>query len=245
MLGIPSRVHRGSGAPSPDAWPGRRCVPCSLLRCRGRRCGRGRIRARLTGRRAIRCAYIYRAGCPAGLRSQPQRQGGRLAGVGRQQRRSAAGDRSLTLAHLAHRTSRSGTALPNVPESELPRRTAVREPGAAGRLTVLVSSLTAGQSRACGVQLLGDTSLAGYPADDAPGAAAVQPPLVGSEEDGSFAALADGQVDRTCGARRKRDGDDLAALAGDNQRAVAAFCAHALDIRTGRLRYSQPVELKQ
>jgi hypothetical protein len=39
MLGIPNRVHRGSGAPSPDAWLGRRCVPCSLLRWRGRRCG--------------------------------------------------------------------------------------------------------------------------------------------------------------------------------------------------------------
>jgi hypothetical protein len=87
--------------------------------------------------------------------------------------------------------------------------------------------------------------MAGYPADDAPGAVTVQPPPAGSEEDGSFAAFADGQVNRTGGARCERDGDDLAALSGDDQRAVAAFGAQALNIRTRRLRHPQPVQGKQ
>ena len=36
------------------------------------------------------------------------------------------------------------------------------------------------------------------------------------QEDRPFAALADSQVDGPCGARGQRDGDDLAALAGDH-----------------------------
>jgi hypothetical protein len=63
----------------------------------------------------------------------------------------------------------------------------------------------------------------------------VQPPAVTGEEERSFGALADGQVDRPGGARRERDGDDLAALAGDDQGAVAAFQAQVLDVRAGGL----------
>lgn len=55
--------------------------------------------------------------------------------------------------------------------------------------------------------------MAGYSVDDAPGAVAVQPPG-DSEEDGPFAAFADGQVNCPGGARCERDGDDLAALTG-------------------------------
>ena len=47
---------------------------------------------------------------------------------------------------------------------------------------------------------LGDPDIAGYPADDPPGAVPVQPTPVGGEEDGSFAAFADRQVDRPRGA---------------------------------------------
>jgi hypothetical protein len=43
-------------------------------------------------------------------------------------------------------------------------------------------------------------------------------------------ALAGGQVDRPGGARRERDGDDLAALAGNRESLVAAFQAEVLDV---------------
>jgi hypothetical protein len=41
------------------------------------------------------------------------------------------------------------------------------------------------------------------------------------------------------GARRERDGDDLAALARDDQVAVPALQAEVLDVGAGRLRYAQ------
>ena len=59
---------------------------------------------------------------------------------------------------------------------------------------------------------LGDPGAAGYPVDDPGGAVPVQPTAIGSQQDGPFTALADGQVDRPGGARGERDGDDLAAL---------------------------------
>src|SRR5207247_735901 len=40
----------------------------------------------------------------------------------------------------------------------------------------------------------------------------------------------DGQVDRPGGPRRQRDGDDLAALAGDGESPVAALEAQMLDV---------------
>jgi hypothetical protein len=45
----------------------------------------------------------------------------------------------------------------------------------------------------------------------------VQPPIVASEEQRPFGALADCQLDRPGGTRGKADGDDFAALAGDDQ----------------------------
>ena len=102
-----------------------------------------------------------------------------------------------------------------------------------------------GCRRVRGSYVLGDPGAAGYPADDPAGAVAVQPPRAGGEEDGYFAALADGQVDSPGRARCQRDGDDLAALAGDDHRAVAALGAEALDVSAGCLRYPQPVEREQ
>jgi hypothetical protein len=93
--------------------------------------------------------------------------------------------------------------------------------------------------------LLGDPRAAGHPPDDPGGAVPVQPPSVCGEEERPFGALADGQVDRAGGVRGERDGDDLAALAGDDQGPVAAFQAQVLDVRTGRLGHAQAVEREQ
>ena len=60
--------------------------------------------------------------------------------------------------------------------------------------------------------VLGDPGAAGNPADDPPGAVPVQPAPLCGQEDGSFVAFADGQVDRPGGAGCERDGNDLAAL---------------------------------
>ena len=92
---------------------------------------------------------------------------------------------------------------------------------------------------------LGDPGAAGHPADDPPSAVAVQPAAIGGQEDRSLAALADGQVDRPRGARRKRDGDHLAALAGDHQGAVPTLDAQGLDVGACGFRHAQPVQSQQ
>ena len=91
----------------------------------------------------------------------------------------------------------------------------------------------------------GDPGEAGGLADDAPGAVPVQPPAVRCQEDRAAGALADGQVDRPGCAQCQRDGDDLAALAGDGQRPVPALEAQVLDVGTGGLGYPQPVQGQQ
>ena len=58
----------------------------------------------------------------------------------------------------------------------------------------------------------------------------------------SFAALADGQVDGPRGPRRERDGDDRAALTGDDRGPVAALDAGGLDVRAGGLADPQAVD---
>jgi len=92
---------------------------------------------------------------------------------------------------------------------------------------------------------LGDPGAASRLADDPPGGVPVQPPPVRGQEHRSLGPLADGQVDRPGGPRRQRDGDHLAALAGDGQRPVPALQAQVLDIRAGGLRYPQPVQREQ
>ena len=77
---------------------------------------------------------------------------------------------------------------------------------------------------------LGDPGPARGLADDPPGAVPVQPPPVRGQEHRPAGALADGQVDRPGRARRKRDGDHLAALAGDGQGPVPALQAQVLDV---------------
>src|SRR5271166_4015382 len=70
----------------------------------------------------------------------------------------------------------------------------------------------------------------------------IRPAPVDGEEDGPVAPFAGGQVDRPGGARRERDGDDLAALAGDRQGPVPSLQAQLLDIGTGGLRDPQTVQ---
>ena len=93
--------------------------------------------------------------------------------------------------------------------------------------------------------VLGDPGAPGDPADDPGGAVPVQPLAVRGDKEGSFGALADRQVDRPGGARGEGDGDDLAALSGDDQGPVPALQAQVLDVRAGGLGYPQPVQRKQ
>jgi hypothetical protein len=65
--------------------------------------------------------------------------------------------------------------------------------------------------------VLADPRAAGDPADDPGGAAPVQPPPVRGGEQRPDGPLAGRQVDRPGRSGRQRDGDDLAALAGDDQ----------------------------
>jgi hypothetical protein len=92
---------------------------------------------------------------------------------------------------------------------------------------------------------LGDPGAAGNPADGPPGAVPVQSPAAQGEKDGSFAALADGQVDCPRGARGERDRDDLAARAGDRQGPVAPPGAQVLDAGAGGFGDPQPVAGRQ
>ena len=92
---------------------------------------------------------------------------------------------------------------------------------------------------------LGDSGAAGDLAHDPPGAVPVQPlPVIGHEHR-PVSSFPDGQVDRPGGARRQRDGDDLAALAGDRQGPVPAFQAQVLDVSAGGLGDPQAVQGEQ
>ena len=73
----------------------------------------------------------------------------------------------------------------------------------------------------------------------------VQAAPVAGEEEGAVAAFSGGQVDRPGGARGERDGDDLAALAGDPQRPVATLEAQVLDVSAGGLGDPRPVQCEQ
>src|SRR5271154_4611831 len=83
--------------------------------------------------------------------------------------------------------------------------------------------------------VLADPGPAGALGDDPPGAVPVQPPPAGGQEDRAVAAFAGGQVDRPGGAGSERDGDDLAALAGNGQGPVPAFQAQVLDVSAGEI----------
>ena len=83
------------------------------------------------------------------------------------------------------------------------------------------------------------------PADDPPGTVPVQAVAICGQEDGSFGAFADGQVDHPGSSRCEWDGDYLAALAGNHQGPVAAFDAERFDAGAGGFRHPQPVEGEQ
>jgi hypothetical protein len=72
---------------------------------------------------------------------------------------------------------------------------------------------------------LGDPGAAGHPADNPGGAVAVEPLSVWGEEERPSHAPADHEIDRPRGAGCQRDGDDLAAFAGDDQSPVPALDA--------------------
>jgi hypothetical protein len=91
----------------------------------------------------------------------------------------------------------------------------------------------------------GDPGAARDLADDPSGAVPVQPPPVCGQEYRPAGAFADGQVDCPGGARRQRDGDDLAVLAGDGQCPVPAFQARVLDVGTSCFGDAQPVQREQ
>jgi hypothetical protein len=74
---------------------------------------------------------------------------------------------------------------------------------------------------------------------------AVQTPSGAIEKDRTVRALADGQIDGPGGARRQRDGDDLAALAHDGQGPMAAFEAERFDVGAQRFGHPQPVDRQQ
>ncbi len=92
---------------------------------------------------------------------------------------------------------------------------------------------------------LGDPGAARHLADDPSGAVPVQSPPVTGQENVPVRSFADDQVDRPGGARRQRDSNDLAALAGDGQGPVPAFQAQVLDVGAGGLRHPQPVQREQ
>ena len=91
----------------------------------------------------------------------------------------------------------------------------------------------------------GDPGAARDLADDPSGAVPVQPPPVRGQEHWPADAFADCQVDGSGRARRERDGDYLAALAGDGQCPVPALQAQVLDVGTSCLRDAQPVQREQ
>jgi len=91
----------------------------------------------------------------------------------------------------------------------------------------------------------GDPGAVGYPADDPRGAMPVQPLPIRAAEDRPVHALADGKVDRPRGGGRERDGDDLAALAGDHQGTVPPLHAQGFNAGAGGFGDPQPVERQQ
>jgi hypothetical protein len=85
-----------------------------------------------------------------------------------------------------------------------------------------------------------DPGPAGHPPHDSPGAVTVETVAVGTEEDRSLAAFADGEVDRPRRAGSEGDRDDLAALAQDRESPMPSLQADRLDVGPGGLRDAQP-----
>jgi len=80
---------------------------------------------------------------------------------------------------------------------------------------------------------LWDPGLAGDSSDDARGGVTIESLTVESEEQRTFATLANGEVDSSSGPWCERDDDGLAALAQDRESSMAAFEAECFDVRAG------------
>ena len=74
-----------------------------------------------------------------------------------------------------------------------------------------------------GTDPLLDPGTAGDPPDDPGGTVTVESSACAVAEDRAFAALADGEIDCTCGAWCERDRHGLAALALDDESAVTTL----------------------
>src|SRR6266571_3849406 len=116
---------------------------------------------------------------------------------------------------------------------------------AAQRNTGIQSRGDEGVSESVGSNRLGDTGAPGVSVHYTRRTVPVQPAAVCRDEDRAFAALTDRKVDRPRGARRQWDGDDLAALAGDDKGPVPSLDTQSLDVGSGGVGDPQPIERQQ
>lgn len=82
---------------------------------------------------------------------------------------------------------------------------------------------------------LRDACPPGNPSHDPARTVAIGASSLRADEDRPAGATADGKIDRSGGARRKRDHDGLSDFALDGERAMTAFEAEGLDVRADRL----------
>jgi hypothetical protein len=96
-----------------------------------------------------------------------------------------------------------------------------------------------------GPHTLGDARASGDAAHDPTSCVAIDPPAVGAGEDRSLAAFPDCEIDGPGRPGREGHGHDLASLAPDRERAVAALQAEVLDVRADGFGNAQPVERQE
>jgi hypothetical protein len=77
------------------------------------------------------------------------------------------------------------------------------------------------------------------------GRSAIQTAAVLPDQDGAFAALADGQIDGAAGARHQGEEGRPVALADDADYPMASLHAHVLDVGTAGLGDPEPVQAQQ
>jgi hypothetical protein len=198
----PIGASRGAGAPL-SAPAARRAGGLGLGRRRGEHLGHVGVDQLLTGRRGYRYPMVTVADeMPMAHAVDLQTlQPARLA-------------LKITAPHppaaSARRpgSQRAERPSPRVPAGQRQRATRRSERPFAGALGVYARR---------SLQLRSQASIRGGTADDPGCAVPVQPPPVRGDEQRSSAAFAGGQVDGAGSARRERDGDDLAALAGNGR----------------------------
>src|SRR5215210_2757071 len=98
---------------------------------------------------------------------------------------------------------------------------------------------------AVGTDPLGDPGSAGKPLDRAVGGVAVHPALLDAEEDRPRRPLADVEIKGSGRPGRQGDGDVLAALAEDLERAVATLEVEVVDVGAEGLGDPQTIEGEQ